>query len=500
MSLATIPQRIPQRISKHQNNTQVTAIRTTLEPVTKIATAAQPKTFTFRDPTPSLLAADWEPQPMSADQSYVLLQADKGKSLADVLKDNSIPVLAVSAKLWREIRYVVEKNPNHECAMFLCLKRLDENRPHFLAFDMFMPGQDVSGGAVSLDGEDCDKYFNALKDGVPYFKENGLHRHLCHLHSHGRNGVFWSSIDDKQQLSREDLGFMDDFRFYVVVNAAGGLKASFVSYSPVLQRIDAAVVLSFAETEFITPLTKARKKELDAILDDVLVGKNQAKWPTAWDASSLGIGCGFGHDDWYGGLYNGRHASSKNVAPARKVIPVTGSNSNISNREKDAIIDGPGRNTKRLAALYYLVRALGIDELNQSAVDDTLGFNIDRELFAHEAGITYTPEMTDRLLAFMVEAVDSVPGIYEYLESMGDMCAEFGGYAYNLLSAIEKCDFTSAGDTAEVCRPSEHTLLYLSELPKNPKDITEDQIVNLQDHITEDLQGFFMVQEEMYNV
>lgn len=97
-----------------------------------------------------------------------------------------------------------------------------------------------------------------------------MHRNLCHLHSHASFGTFWSSTDDHQQLSREDLGFMDDYRLYVVVNAAGSIKASLVLYKPVLFRMDAAVALYYGGEGAATPLSKARKAALDEIVKNAL--------------------------------------------------------------------------------------------------------------------------------------------------------------------------------------------------------------------------------------
>lgn len=258
-----------------QKSTQKSTTKPTINPIvkslSKSTTKPTAKSFPFRNPVP-LRSSNWDEEHVSPDHMHMLISGPEKTSLEEILRRPSIPVLCITGTLYREIRYIVEAHPASECAMFLTLKRMDANRPHFLAFDMFMPGQDVSGGSVSLDSEDCEKYFKALSE-VPYYKEKGLHRHICHLHSHGRNGIFWSGTDDTQQLTREDLGFMDDFRFYMVVNSMGGIKCSFVNYFPVLHRVDAAVVISFAEEEHIQWLTRARKKELDALMKDVMYSR-----------------------------------------------------------------------------------------------------------------------------------------------------------------------------------------------------------------------------------
>lgn len=233
--------------------------------------------YPFHDPNP-LRISDWDTELVSEDAMYFPIPGQKDvpvKSLDTLIHEGRVPVLCFTATLYREIRHMVERNANSELAMFLTLKRLHTHKPVFLAFDFFMPGQEASGGGVSLDADDCRKYFDALRE-VPYYKENGLHRHLCHLHSHGRNGIFWSGIDDEQQFSRDDLGYMDDYRFYVVVNADGGIKCSLVTYTPVLARVDAAVAIACNRPEYIEWLSRSRKKELDDLVGEMVRGRSAA--------------------------------------------------------------------------------------------------------------------------------------------------------------------------------------------------------------------------------
>lgn len=235
---------------------------------------SQEKVFPFHDPS-NLRVDDWETDLVSTDSMYVMLSGQSaagGKDLDTIVKEGRVPVLCITATLYREIRYLVERNAHSELAMFLTMKRLHETKPVFLAFDFFMPGQEASSGGVSLDAKDCRKYFNALKD-IPYYKENGLHRNLCHLHSHGNLEAFWSSIDDAQQFSKDDLGFMDDYRLYAVVNAAGEIKCSLVTYVPVVTRVDAVVAVSFSRPSHIEWLSKKRKAELDALFKEMVAAK-----------------------------------------------------------------------------------------------------------------------------------------------------------------------------------------------------------------------------------
>lgn len=103
-----------------------------------------------------------------------------------------MPILAFTGTLLQEIRYITKLLPNSEHAVFLALRRIDENRPHFLAYDFFMPEQSASGGGVSLDPNDCQRHFDKLKEH-PWYRKNGTYRHLCHLHSHAGMSVFWSN-------------------------------------------------------------------------------------------------------------------------------------------------------------------------------------------------------------------------------------------------------------------------------------------------------------------
>lgn len=224
-------------------------------------------------------AQNWEelPSRISSANMYALLSGDTKRSLDDLAKDMGTPVLAFTGTLLQEIRYITKSLPNSEHAVFLALRRIDENRPHFLAYDFFMPEQTASGGGVSLDPKDCQRHFDKLKEH-PWYSKNGMHRHLCHLHSHAGMGVFWSSVDDTQQLSRDDLGFMDDFRFYCVVNTKDEIKCSLVIYKPALTRLDAVVAVSYAGDGHAEELTRKRKAELDHIIKTALSHAQTNRW------------------------------------------------------------------------------------------------------------------------------------------------------------------------------------------------------------------------------
>lgn len=307
--------------------------------------------YPFHDPNP-LRISDWDTELVSEDAMYFPIPGQKDvpvKSLDTLIHEGRVPVLCFTATLYREIRHMVERNANSELAMFLTLKRLHAHKPVFLAFDFFMPGQEASGGGVSLDADDCRKYFDALRE-VPYYKENGLHRHLCHLHSHGRNGIFWSGIDDEQQFSRDDLGYMDDYRFYVVVNADGGIKCSLVTYTPVLARVDAAVALACNRPEYVEWLSRSRKKELDDLVGEMVRNTVAGGMRATWGMDPYGDACG---DFLRDGL--------------RRPVPVfTGikgkATTGVVFAHADTEKNAGGENASNLAELVNFLQDIGIGE------------------------------------------------------------------------------------------------------------------------------------------
>lgn len=226
------------------------------------------KEFAFHEP--ELRIDDWDLDPVNPNDNTMLINTvDFPKEhLEDIYTKMDVPVIVFTSKCWQEIRYLTTKYPHREWAVFLTMKKLDNMRPHFLAFDWFMPGQRASSGEVSLDTEDCIKYFDRVEEKYPYYKENGLHKFLCHLHSHhSLNMPSFSSVDDTQQFTRGELGFFDKYRFYIVVTCNSGVKASLVLYEPVLSRVNAALAITWSRPEYVEELTKARMKEIDAIAD-----------------------------------------------------------------------------------------------------------------------------------------------------------------------------------------------------------------------------------------
>lgn len=199
---------------------------------------------------------------ISSDNLYVPVNSTV--LLDSIVTDYAKPILAFTGSLFRELQYITTTHADSEYAVFLKIQKIDEYRPHFLAYEFFMPKQEASGGGVDLDPKDSLEMFKVTK--LP-------HRFIAHLHSHGTMNVFWSAIDNEQQLSKNDLGFLDDYRFYIVVNAKSEVKCSLVVYNPVLTRVDAEVVLAYGYPDFNIPLTHKRKKELDALFTSQVTPK-----------------------------------------------------------------------------------------------------------------------------------------------------------------------------------------------------------------------------------
>ena len=229
---------------------------------------AQPEPYRYFAPEIDEALLERDDYRIHTDYMYQLIHSPvDGASLDQLAQGFKTPILAFTGKCYREIRYIVERNAANEFAVFLAIKKIDPKKPHFLAFDWFMPGQTVSAGGVGIDFEkgNCREYFEAIGK-IPYYQKRGVQRGLCHLHSHASFGVFWSSVDDAQQMESGDLGFLDDYRLYVVLNNAGDIKFSLVTYNPVLFRVDGAVCLAYGEEGYAEPLTRRRKKEIDSVM------------------------------------------------------------------------------------------------------------------------------------------------------------------------------------------------------------------------------------------
>lgn len=209
------------------------------------------------------------------DESQVkMYNVVEGKTCKEVFKSAQFkPVICIREFLWVEIQYITHHIPDSEFAVFLVLKKFDPNNQVYIAEDMYFPKQSASAGGVSIDTEDSGKFFKELKE-VPWFANGkGFHRYIAHLHSHGNMGVFWSTTDRNQQESGDDLGFYDDFRYYLVVNTHDRVLADYVQYKPVALSVQDIPVVIVAEEgcsygDFV--LSNERKAELDKLVSEKL--------------------------------------------------------------------------------------------------------------------------------------------------------------------------------------------------------------------------------------
>lgn len=278
-------QKMKDRVASSAVSTAGTAASTTgfISAFTKFEDASFPfHAPNLRLPEPPVPGGDpWDVDVFGPDTGATLIPSEdfKNNNLGALLTDDKVPILAFTPRCYREIQYLFEIFPHQEWAVFLTMKRLSLKHPHFLAFDWFMPGQEATSGTVNMQHKDAVKYYEYLMKTYPeYYRDSRtLHNNLCHLHSHHSLGLAnFSGTDDKQQFGRDDLGYMGDYRFYIVGLNDGRLKAVMVTYNPVLARIPAAVALDLSHPGNLDTLTKARKAEIEKIASDAMWRKRVA--------------------------------------------------------------------------------------------------------------------------------------------------------------------------------------------------------------------------------
>lgn len=248
--------------------------------------AAQPVPFYPPDLSASL--PKWDSDKADPDNNWILTSipdSHKNKDPKAILSDPEMGVVFFTPKVFNELNYVVNRlaDKTGECAMFICVRQLSNNsksynrKPHFLAYDWFLPKQTASSGEVKLDVADSMRYYEHLQTNYPdEFGGEKLHQNLMHAHSHHRmNLCSWSGTDNTQQTTRDELGFQGAYKLFFLFTIGHGLKCTMVSYVPHLSRRDYAVGLCFSEAEYLVALTKDRKKELDERMD-ALVSKSYA--------------------------------------------------------------------------------------------------------------------------------------------------------------------------------------------------------------------------------
>ena len=252
-----------------------------------ITTTAEPTPFYAPDLTDTL--PKWDGEKADIDANWVITsvpESHKAKSHKELLTDPSIGGVFFTPKVHNELTYVVEKlaDVTGECAMFVLTKQLSPQRPHWLAYDWFLPKQTASSGEVKINIADSERYYDYLMEKYPQEFPNSrkLHEKLMHAHSHHRMSLnTWSSVDHTQQSERTDLAYQGDYRLYFLFTIGYGVKATLVDYTRVTKRSDLFTGICFAEPEYIVALTNKRKRELDERMTK-LVSKTYYVTPTVY--------------------------------------------------------------------------------------------------------------------------------------------------------------------------------------------------------------------------
>ena len=215
------------------------------------------ETFRFTNPYPEEIPAEGE---------YEVYNNIEGLSHHDLFFNEARPVFIFTREIWEEVQYITKESPNSEFALFLITKQFTFNPtlPKYMAIDLFFPEQEAGAGGVTIDSEKYRAFVNLLRTHEAYKEHTNCK--IAHLHSHNSMGVFWSAADNHQQLRKEDLGFYDTFRYYLVVNTHNQVRCSFVTYSPLLRRIDNIPVIVVGPKEF--EISDERKAVLDAYLSE----------------------------------------------------------------------------------------------------------------------------------------------------------------------------------------------------------------------------------------
>ena len=179
----------------------------------------------------------WELDLAYTSSDYLLIN-NNATTEKDPLLDNKLAIPFISAMKLKEIQYIVDKAPGEIAWMFLG-KQLQHNSRHFLLYDFFLARQDASAAHVSLDMEDVYRYTKYLTDTYPdQWTDGNIAKALHHGHSHVNMAVHFSNTDHNQQEKVEELGFHNDYRFFLVFNKRKEVRACLVNYFPVFYRID----------------------------------------------------------------------------------------------------------------------------------------------------------------------------------------------------------------------------------------------------------------------
>lgn len=243
-------------------------------PVNRIRLDNTVTEYPFHQITPNF--PKWKQDLASPDGNYIILK--NANPTDDPFKDEATPTVFFAASVYKEIMYIAKKmaSTRQEVGGFILIRKLQDMKPHFLAYDHFMVGQEVTEVRVEMDNDDLVKHMDHLRAEYPDTFSVNFHRQLMHWHLHPQMGVGFSGTDIAQQTGKDKLACRDDYRFYLCVNEKEDMNLQMVQYYPVFHRFEKVNIGLYYGENYIHEFTSARKKELDLWIKDLVTPtKNQ---------------------------------------------------------------------------------------------------------------------------------------------------------------------------------------------------------------------------------
>ena len=231
------------------------------------------KEVPFYKPVITLENEDIDIDLVTLDNGYIIT---KKVSAEDPYKDHKIPTIFIDQKVMIESNFIMDykAKTSDEVCLFYLLNKVDSQYPLFHAYGYYITDQEVTTVEVEADGKDNRRYFTYLQENYPEQFNTNLHRKIVPVHSHHSMGNGWSGVDLKQQNSKGDMGFCDDYRFYGVYTLKDKMRFSYINYFPVYFRIeDINLGIKVHNDGISTILTKERKEELIVIVNDLVKPK-----------------------------------------------------------------------------------------------------------------------------------------------------------------------------------------------------------------------------------
>jgi hypothetical protein len=225
----------------------------------------------------------WEVDKALLDNGYVLFHTKKQEEVAatatGVPLNYIIPSVYIDIRIYNQVKYFFDilAKDNKEGYVFLLSKKLNSLDPNYLVYGWFSCAQRVSSSDVEADMEDARRYFKYLKeyevDGKKYHDfQEGFHKRIVPTHSHHTMKLNnWSGVDIKQQTSRSDMGFMDDYKLFGLYTTTYGFKFSLINYFPVYFRVeDCNVGYYFSRDALDWEITKDDKKKIESMIKELV--------------------------------------------------------------------------------------------------------------------------------------------------------------------------------------------------------------------------------------